>query len=356
MTTKLFTIPQRLKLLKNIIVISLIFSFCLSYKLWLSERFFPTTPIIHLNIGYKIDGLLALLSCLCLAMSLFFKYERLLILISVLINIFLVLLDLSRLQPWFLTYNVILILLLLFNGRVDNPHKNTVIFIYLQLLVISIYICNALYNFNNYFVGDVLQPFLNQYTNVFSERQFYFFIKIGKTIPVFVFLIGIALIFPVARYLAVSLGIIFHLSLIILLFPSATNLNYANWLINFVFIGILIILFFGETKQRYFSLSILLQKPLFYACIFVFFITPITNVFNRNDNVLDINFVQYPENQKLSFEFNSDKNIPLFVKSFLQTNQQQAQLKSKQWCLTELHSSLINHPKVYTALNNYFQN
>ena len=88
MTTKLFTIPQRLKLLKNIIVISLIFSFCLSYKLWLSERFFPTTPLIHLNINFKIDGLLTILSCLCLGMSLFFKYERLLILISVLINTF----------------------------------------------------------------------------------------------------------------------------------------------------------------------------------------------------------------------------------------------------------------------------
>ena len=89
-------------------------------------------------------------------------------------------LDLSRLQPWFLTYNIILMLLLLFNGRVDNPHKNTVIFIYLQLLIISIYMSNALYNFNNYFVEDVLQPFLNQYTSIFSVRQYGFFIKIPE--------------------------------------------------------------------------------------------------------------------------------------------------------------------------------
>ena len=354
MTNHTLSIPQRLKLLKSIIVISLILSFCLSYKLWLSERFFPTAPIINLN--FKIDGYLTILSCLCLALSLIFKYERLLILISILINTLLVMLDLSRLQPWFLTYNIILMLLLLFNGRVDNPHKNTVIFIYLQLLIISIYMSNALYNFNNYFVEDVLQPFLNQYTSIFSVRQHGFFIKIGKIIPVLVFLIGVALLFPIARYLAVSLGILFHLSLIILLFPNSTNLNYANWFINIVFIGVLIILFFGETKQRYFSLSILFQKPLFYICVVCFFITPFVNVFNRNYNVLDINFVQYPENQQLSFEFNADKNIPLFVKSFLLTNQQQAQLKSKQWCLTELHSSLINHPKVHLALNNYFQN
>jgi hypothetical protein len=262
----------------------------------------------------------------------------------------------NRLQAWFLTYNAILFLLILFNGRIDNPNRNTVIFICLQLLIISIYCCNALNNFNVFFGTDVLYPFLNKYQASLSIRQMAFFTQVGKLLPLLIFLIGIALIFPVARYLAISLALIVHLCLFVLLFPSATNLNYAAWFVNIAFLFILPLLFLGETKQRYFSWSVLFQKPLFYFCIVVFFVFPILNVFNREANLVSINFVNYSESQRLSFDFNVKNNLPLFVKAFLNEENEKAELKHKQWCLTELNSSLVNHPKVLIALHNYIQN
>lgn len=351
-----FTIPQRLKLLKTIVVLSLIISFCLSYKLWLTDRFFPTAPVINLNIGFRPDGLLTLFSCLFLGLSLFFKFERVFITISLIINLFLILLDVNRLQAWFLTYNALLFLLVLFNGRIDNPNRNTVIFICLQLLVISIYCCNALNNFNMFFGSDVLEPFLNKYSSTLSYRQLMFFTRVGKLLPLIIFLIGIAFVFPIARYLGLSLAFIVHLILFILLFPSATNLNYAVWFINIAFFFILPLLFLGETKQRYFSWSLLFQKPLFYLCLILFYVFPIYNVFNRKGNLVSINFVNYSESQKLSFDFNSSNNLPLFVKAFLNEEHEKTEIKHKQWCLTELNSSFINHPKVLIALHNYFQN
>jgi len=351
-----FAIPQRLKLLKTIVVLSLIISFCLSYRLWLSDRFFPAAPLINFDLGFKPDGVLTLLSCLCLGLSLFFKFERALLCISLILNVLLILLDVNRLQAWFLTYNALLILLVLFNGRIDNPNRNTVIFICLQLLIISIYCCNALNNFNMFFGTDVLHPFINKYSSSLSIRQMTFFTTVGKLLPLLVFLIGIALMFPVARYLAISLALIVHLCLFILLFPSSSNLNYAAWFVNIAFLFILPLLFLGETKQRYFSWSVLFQKPLFYLCVTVFFVFPILNVFNREANLLTINFVNYTESQKLSFDFNVKDNLPLFVKAFLNEENEKSELKHKQWCLTELNSSLVNHPKVLIALHNYVQN
>ncbi|MFN7911743.1 MAG: hypothetical protein ACK5QC_07940 [Bacteroidota bacterium] len=351
-----FSIPQRLKLLKTIVVLSLIISFCLSYRLWLSDRFFPTAPLINFDLTFKPDGILTLLSCLCLGLSLFFRFERVLLSISLLFNFLLILLDVNRLQAWFLMYNALLFILVLFNGRIDNPNRNTVIFICLQLLIISIYCCNALSNFNVFFGTDVLHPFLDKYQSSLSTRQMAFFTQVGKLLPLLIFLIGVALMFPIARYLAISLALIVHLCLFILLFPSSTNLNYAAWFVNIAFLFVLPLLFLGETKQRYFSWSVLFQKPLFYLCITLFFVFPILNVFNREANLVSINFVSYSESQKLSFDFNVNNNLPLFVRAFLNEENERAELKHKQWCLTELNSSLVNHPQVIIALNNYVQN
>jgi hypothetical protein len=351
-----FSIPQRLKLLKTIVVLSLIISFCLSYRLWLSDRFFPTAPLINFDLTFKPDGILTLLSCLCLGLSLFFRFERVLLSISLLFNFLLILLDVNRLQAWFLMYNALLFILVLFNGRIDNPNRNTVIFICLQLLIISIYCCNALSNFNVFFGTDVLHPFLDKYQSSLSTRQMAFFTQVGKLLPLLIFLIGVALMFPIARYLAISLALIVHLCLFILLFPSSTNLNYAAWFVNIAFLFVLPLLFLGETKQRYFSWSVLFQKPLFYLCITLFFVFPILNVFNREANLVSINFVSYSESQKLSFDFNVNNNLPLFVRAFLNEENERSELKHKQWCLTELNSSLVNHPQVIIALNNYVQN
>jgi hypothetical protein len=183
-----------------------------------------------------------------------------------------------------------------------------------------------------------------------------FFTQVGKLLPLLIFLIGVALMFPIARYLAISLALIVHLCLFILLFPSSTNLNYAAWFVNIAFLFVLPLLFLGETKQRYFSWSVLFQKPLFYLCITLFFVFPILNVFNREANLVSINFVSYSESQKLSFDFNVNNNLPLFVRAFLNEENERAELKHKQWCLTELNSSLVNHPQVIIALNNYVQN
>jgi hypothetical protein len=101
---------------------------------------------------------------------------------------------------------------------------------------------------------------------------------------------------------------------------------------------------------------VLFQKPLFYLCITLFFVFPILNVFNREANLVSINFVSYSESQKLSFDFNVNNNLPLFVRAFLNEENERAELKHKQWCLTELNSSLVNHPQVIIALNNYVQN
>jgi hypothetical protein len=269
------TIPQRLFLVRATVTLGLIISFFLSLNLWGGQRYFPSQPLFEeFFLKAPYDYILMGCSVIFLLCSLIFYQTRTFLLLAILVNCFLVMFDLNRLQIWFYVYNAILFIHLFYNGRIDNPEKYTSIFIFIQIVICSVYVYNGISHLKNpYFLSTDYAEIISPLRVFLSERQFLFFLKAGHVVPYIFILCGILFLFPSAKYLAVSTMLLIHTILFLLLFPGFSN-NYALWFMNLIFGASVFILFSGNTRQRYFSWTVLLKKPLFYIIVFFFSVLP----------------------------------------------------------------------------------
>ncbi|MGZ3901650.1 MAG: hypothetical protein ACXVDC_15085 [Bacteroidia bacterium] len=253
--------------------------------------------------------------------------------------------DLNRLQPWFYVYNAILLVFLFYNGRVDDPNKFTSIFIFVQVIISSVYLYNGFNQLRNplFIVSDFYDVIL-PLKEVLSQRQFLLALKIGQIAPYITMFVGLGMLVRPVKYLAISMGLIMHLFLFILLFPSVHNSNYALWFMNLVFGFMILFLFSGKTQQRYFSYSFLFQKPLFYILVAAFWIMPALNSFNYWPAALSFNFKSGSSvNENMSLSESAYNNLPLYIRAFCEKNNEGYVLKVRHWCSNELRSEYFNH-------------
>lgn len=340
-----FSIPQRLFFLRLIVTLGLVVSFLLSLNLWGGERFFPAVPVFEQSfLKPPFDYVPVILSIVFLLSSLVFRRTRTFLTLALLINIFMVLFDINRLQPWFYIYNAMLVIFLFYDGRVDNPNKFTSVFILIQLIVAAVYIYNGINQLlNSYFMSTDLYETILPLKKITSERQFLFFLKMGQFVPYVLIFMGVGLLIRPVKYLAISVGILFHASLLVFLFPSVHNTNYALWFMNLVFGLMIAFLFSGKTQQRYFSISVLFQKPLFYMVMAAFWIMPALSKVNYWPGFLSFTFKSGSTGKEnLAIDVNTYNNLPFYVKSFCNKDKEGYLLKLENWCNHELKSEYFD--------------
>jgi len=254
-------------------------------------------------------------------------------------------LDVNRLQPWFYVYNAIIVFFLFYKGRVDDPNKFTSIFIFIQVIVASVYVYNGFNQLRNplFIVTDFYDVIL-PLKKVLSDRQFLLVLKTGTAAPYILMFVGLGVLVRPVKYLAISMGLLLHLFLFILLFPSANNHNYALWFMNLVFGFMMLFLFSGKTQQRYFSYSFLFQKPLFYLLIAAFWIMPALHTINKWPGALSFNFKTGATiNENIALTVSAHDNLPLYIRAFCVKNNSGYALRVKQWCSHELRSEYFNN-------------
>ncbi len=286
-----FSIPQRMLHIRITIVVSLLISFFLSLSLWAGERSFPYAGIFNEQLlSAPFDYLFVVLAVVLLLGSILFKRHRLLLVLFLFLSTLWILFDINRCQPWFYTYCFLLLVFVFYDGRVDDSNKFTSYFILLQLIFSSVYFFCGLSQLNAFFVENEFRQIIAPLHVFVSDRQFSFFIRLGVVVPYLLMFIGIGLMIAPIRYLAITLGVLLHISLLVFLFPSKLQLNYAEWFANFSYIIILFLLFSGKTKQQYFSPTFLVQLPLFYLVLLVCIILPFFNKRGYWPDFLSSNF------------------------------------------------------------------
>lgn len=346
------SIPQRLFLLRIVLILSLSVSVFLTPSLWAGYRYFPAVPAVSLPvIPAPYDMLLigaVLLFWMC---SLFMKKQRLFIFIAFVASTYLALLDLNRLQPWFYIYNVMLLVFVFYSGRVDDPNKFTSIFIILQLMFASVYFYAGLSRFNASFANEVFPELIKPLSGMMSERQFLFFRKIGRLVPAVLMFMGLGFVISPIRYLSIALAVLVHVLLLIFLFPSPQNTNYALWFSNLVFLVMAILLFSGKTKQRYFSPTFLFKMPLFYVLTLLFLVAPAFNTVNRWPDFLSFNFRSGNNNGAvLTLSPEAQQKLPYYLRSFCKGDAQEGRLDYQAWASHELGADCFPANAVFMAL------
>ncbi len=350
-------IPQRLLLIRVTVCVSLVISVLLTFSLWAGERFFPyATPLKTDLIQTPYDYLVVSLFLLFIIASLFLRKQRLFIFLSLLTGAALVLFDLNRLQPWLYIYFSFLFVLMFYNGRIDDANKFTSFFIVLQLIFCSVYIFNGISQLNSSFTETDLPDLISPLQGLMSERQFLFVKKIGAFIPYFLIFIGLGLLVRPMRYLAISFALIFHVMLIIFLFPSKVNQNYAMWFCNLAFVPLLFLLFSGKTKQRYYSPTLLFQFPLFYIIIFLFWIMPWFNQKMLWPDNLSGNFKSGNTNAvEIRFSKIVLDKLPPYVQHFCHQKDSAFVLDYNGWCRSELNTNCYREAITFNNIYNYIQ-
>jgi len=351
------SIPRRMAHVRTTLVISLVVSLVLSYKLWFSDRLFPYAPVLSFGEWTeRIEGLYFTLIIFFWIASLLLKWQRFFILLSLLVAVWFVLLDINRLQPWFYYYNALLAVFVFYNGRVDDPNKYTSFFIILQLIMASLYFYSGISQLNASFVFNEFTDLISPIRAMVSERQFHLIVKSGYAVPYVLMFIGIGLIVAPVRYLAISLAILLHLTLFILMFPSQKHPNYALWFSNFTFITVLFFLFTGKTKQRYFSPTFLLQRPFFYIVIILFVVMPAFNQRNIWPDFLSANF-RSGSTQKVQITTSAAvvSKIPVHQVQYFNLADGKYILNYEKWCLTELGADCVPHELVFNSIYSYLQ-
>jgi hypothetical protein len=351
------TIPKRLMLLRATLVISLTLSVLLSLPLWGGFRSFPVTPVVPTEIIPKQYHIfITVLALLLLTGSLIFKYPRILIFLSILLFTLMVVMGINRLQFWLYVYIMMLWVFVFYNGRVDDSNKYTTYFISLQVVVASVYFFTGLSQLNPYFVDTDFTELISPIRSFTSERQFLFFKKAGYFVPYLLMIIGLGLIIKPVRYLAVTFGVLIHFILIIFLFPSSKNLNYALWLSNLSFIAMIFILFSGKTKQSYFSPTFLFQVPMFYVVTVLFVIMPWLNRRDRWPDVLSFNILSGNNlTARITLSPAVYQKLPSYERSFCKPIGPVYELDHRQWCLHEMHSEYFYSKAVFNSIYSHLQ-
>jgi len=351
------SIPQRMMLLRIILIISLVISVLLSLNLWCGYRAVPYSSLIGANPIHPSFDLvyIAIVMLLWLA-SLFFNRQRLLMFLAFVICVVLVLFDINRLQPWFYIYNSMLVVFLFYDGRVDDSNKFTSYFIILQIIFASVYFFCGLSQLNKLFIDSDFSEIISPLRNMVSERQFFFFKKMGVIVPYLLMFIGIGLIISPIRYLAITLGLLVHFLLLIFLFPSHKNGNYALWFSNLAFILMLLLLFSGKTKQRYFSPTFLFQMPLFYFMAVLFVIMPFFNNSGKWPDYLSSNFKSGNKNSvRFSLSEKAREHMPTSLRRYCNPTYSFLDFDYKSWCLYELNVECYPEPRVFNSIYNYLK-
>jgi hypothetical protein len=347
------SIPQRMMLVRITVIVTLVISMSLSFRLWSGARTFPIVPVFSDHLIYSVfHSYISILLAASWIASMFFRKQRLFIFISFLLTVVIVLADVNRLQTWFYICNSLLFVFLFYNGRVDDPNDYTSYFIILQVIFASVYFFCGYHMLNSSFIetdyADVVSPLSAR----LSGRQFAFVLKAGIAVPFTLMFTGLAFIISPMRYLAIALAILFHLALVVLLFPGIRTGNYPVWLMNVSAIPVLILLFSGKTKQRYFSPVLLFQRPLFYIVLAVFVVLPFFNNSgmwpdNTSFNTGTGNYLR----AQISVSEKAYHNFPLYLRAFGVKNGNAYSFDHEAWCLHELHARPYPSDKVYQAIH-----
>jgi hypothetical protein len=348
-------IPQRLAVLKSVLLMSLLIGAMLSFHVWTGNRDFPLVPVWEWAVApLFVHWILFFLLVFFWIAALLSKFPRLFLFLSLLLSAVLVGMDVNRLQPWFYLYSAMLLVLLFYNGRVDNPNTYTSFFVVLQFVLASVYFFNGFNMLNPDFAQGPYREILLPLKSVLSNRQFSFIVSTGHWVPYLFMISGLLLSIESIRFLAISTMTVIHLVLFVLMFPGVGGESFAMWFSNLSLVCMLFILFSGKIKQRYFSPLALLQRPAFYPVLLIFLVFPF---FNRSGFWPDYLSTNIKSGNNLSVKLNISESaytaLPDNIKKFCLHENFSYTIDYVKWSEHEMQVECFPHRMVFRKMNEF---
>ncbi|MEW6468913.1 MAG: hypothetical protein AB1458_08315 [Bacteroidota bacterium] len=280
----------------------------ISWKLWLTERFFPLTPVIA-PLADLPELFSRLLFAAIILLVLLYAWKMRALFLRVLIPLLFieVLIDQNRLQPWYYQY-LLMWLLLLFYPNKSNAAAAEGILNNFRLIICGIYFWSGMQKLNAEYFNDtafwLMQPLEHYLPVSWVNMLGYAAWAIGP----FEICLAIGLLFAPARRFLLIPGILMHTYIILLMTPLGRDYNYVIIPWNLAMILFLLLLFSG--KQEFTPRSILGSvKSIPQRIVFLLiWIMPSLSFFGKWDSYLSASL--YSGNSDNGYLYITDELMP----------------------------------------------
>ncbi|MHB8403785.1 MAG: hypothetical protein ACYDCN_17445 [Bacteroidia bacterium] len=135
------SISSRLRILKNILVLSLMASVYFTLSWWLPAAYYPKIALYDINFNEVVHIILLAVLFLSLFFMFLFRSPKYFISLTTICLLFAVFSDTAKGQYWLFFYLVLLLLLYGHNWRIDTPRRYSAVFIAIKLLICLIHTC-----------------------------------------------------------------------------------------------------------------------------------------------------------------------------------------------------------------------
>ena len=354
------SIEYRLKVICNTISISFIIGIVLSFKLWISNRFFPLLPIFDIipKLKSPFDFILIVTLILALTASLIIKKRRVYIIIFSLLFLLLIQ-DQMRWQPWVYIYTLMLVPFLFRSGREIKGNTNLQIINYLQIIIIGIYFWSGIHKLNPNFIEFTFENVLTDFFKIKDSELISNLKNWGYSIPIFEIFIGLALVVPRLRNVGIVLAIITHFFILLYLSSSGTSHNFIVYPWNTAMTIFVIFLFYGTNNKVFvWPLEKLKMRILNFSIVLLIGVLPILNFFNFWDNYLS--FSLYSDKLNLYYIAIEEKELLKIDKRYSSYFVEIKGMKGGQiidvnkWSFSELNVPFYPERRVFKSLSKTF--
>lgn len=353
---------QRIALLYRSICILFFIGILLSLPLWHGQRMFPLVPVIPglptlpAPFDYALVGLLLL----TLALNAIWIQRRFTIALLLLI-FWLVFFDQMRLQPWVFIYVLILIPFarLDFSKEKDKASYSPAVLNYLQVLLVGVYCWSGLHKFTPSFI-ELVHPYLLK--SLFRVPEGHWLLEnpeLGYGAAVIELVVGLGLVFPKTRNLAVFGAIFTHLIIIAWLSPLGGNPNYVVIPWNVAMIVLVWLSCYGQKNPL--SLWPLAHPQLKLATpalAVLVWLLPALNLLEKWDPYLSFNlYSERISHMYVGLRKDALQQAPPQLSAyFAQDNliQEGKVIDMTDWAFKELHVPVYPAPRVFRAIGRHF--
>ena len=348
---------SQIRIITRITSIACMISMLLSYKLWLSDRIFPTTPVSDFLplITHPYDMIIFGISITLLVFITVLNNPKKLIIAFLCFAIFLAIFDQNRWQPWFYQYLLMFFVLSFFNYRCDdNKQQNAIVTIF-KLMIGAVYFWSGLQKLNPNFLADTYPWLMEPITNHFGPDSINNIKWLGNLFPLIEILTGIGLFLSPTKKAAVLIATGMHIFILFALGPFGHNYNPVVWPWNVAMIYFCFFLFYNDSPVKMQQLRSMLHYHSIKIVAILFILMPLFNFFNMWDSYLSHNL--YSGNTSggvIYLSDNTEKNIPAEIKPYSMGEMDQNQITIKYWCMMELGVPAYPEKRNFQAISNTF--
>lgn len=348
---------SQIRLITRITAVACLISMLLSYKLWLGERMFPTSPVFDFLpvLGHPFDYILFAATIVLLVCILLLRNPQKFLIAFLLCAIVLGIFDYNRWQPWFYQYSLMFFAVAFFNFRCDDTKQQQAIVTIFKLMIGAVYFWSGLQKLNPNFITDTYPWLMEPITNHLSESATRSIDWLGKAFPLIEILTGICLFIPKIKKLALVVLFSMHIFILFVLGPFGHNYNPVVWPWNIAMMAFAYVLFH---KNDAFPLN-QIKQMLYYHSIklvtFFFILCPLLNFFNSWDSYLSHNL--YSGNTAGGVIYISDQveaKLPEEIREYSKGEMNLNQITIKYWCMMELGVPAYPEKRNYIGITKSF--